>query len=550
MVIKKKHISIIVLVFIIVLVLVFPVRMWLTPAASYCGVNLMFCYDGETWNGGIDEFYEDDIVLDWQIDTYGYDYWIHNWLMYIRIQDPGGSAHSDTFYGSGILDPDTITYFTTDFGEIYDMEGEWTMYAATLEGDLYDADGNLIEEGEVVDHIGESIPVWVHYNLEIDYSVSAAPNSVEEGEPVTLSYDTTNTGDSCAAHIIEAWCDKNENDRYDTGEKTLLGVWDEEIPVGSGLTGFTSQELYLSDCIPGTTTVNICWHIHVYEIQPNCGTIWNHFYDYWEDDYIAIEIVNDPPYTPGDPYPTNGQTSIPLSGALLSWSGGDPDGDSVTYYVYFDTNTYPTTLVSTQVDDTNWNTGGLAEDTVYYWRIEASDGIETTYGPTWLFTTGDELPNQPPVITEDSGNVNVMMNQQVTLWVKATDDFGVTSATISIDGATPVAMSYDTFDFRWEYTYIAPSEGSPTISYVMTVYDDEMLSDSVSRQINIDYTQEPSIIDKIIQLIMENWVLVGAGIGCAFVLLLMSRRRPPSSQIIYQPPMQPQPPIQPGSGYI
>jgi len=536
---KKKTIVLLILVAIIVLVLAFPVRMWLTPAASYCGINLMFCYDGETWNGGIDEFYEDDIVLDWIIDTYGYEYWIHNWHMYIRIQDPDGSAHSDTFYGDGILDPDTVTYFTTDFNEIYDIEGEWTIYAATLQGDLYDGDGNLIEEGEVVDHIGENIPVWVHYNIEFDTDFSTAPDSIEEGESVTLTYDTENTGDSCVTHIIETWCDKDEDRVIDSDEKSLVAIYEDYIPVGSGLTGFSSKELYLSDCIPGTTTVNVCWHLHVYQTDyETCGTIWNHFYDYWENEYIAIEIVNDPPNTPSNPSPANGQVSVSISGATLSWTGGDPDGDSVNYYVYFDTNSYPTTLVSTQTDDTTYDTGGLDEDTVYYWRVEASDGIETTYGPTWLFTTGDTLPNQPPEITEDSGNVNINMNQQVTLWVKATDDFGVTSATISIDGSTPTAMSYNTFEFRWEYTYIAPSEGSPTISYVMTVFDDGMLSDSVSRQINIDYNQEQSIIDKIIQYIMENYLIVGGAIGFLAIVLFLSRRKPPMQQIVYPPPVQ------------
>jgi len=43
-------------------------------------------------------------------------------------------------------------------------------------------------------------------------------------------------------------------------------------------------------------------------------------------------IPNNPPYEPSNPIPPNG--SINVIPGCLEWTGGDPDGDTVTYDVY------------------------------------------------------------------------------------------------------------------------------------------------------------------------------------------------------------------------
>ena len=46
--------------------------------------------------------------------------------------------------------------------------------------------------------------------------------------------------------------------------------------------------------------------------------------------------VNDPPNVPDDPSPANAVVDINPAGAVLSWTGGDPDPEnSVSYDVYF-----------------------------------------------------------------------------------------------------------------------------------------------------------------------------------------------------------------------
>lgn len=98
--------------------------------------------------------------------------------------------------------------------------------------------------------------------------------------------------------------------------------------------------------------------------------------------------TNQPPSIPSGPSPANGSTNQSLA-LDLNWTGGDPDGDSVTYDVYFEANdSSPDTLVSNDQVGTIYDPGTLSASTHYYWQIEARDGHGvTTLGPVWNFTT-------------------------------------------------------------------------------------------------------------------------------------------------------------------
>jgi hypothetical protein len=83
--------------------------------------------------------------------------------------------------------------------------------------------------------------------------------------------------------------------------------------------------------------------------------------------------------------PINGATGVSLT-STLSWQGGDPDGDPVTYAVAFGIDDPPPIVVS-GVAVTSYDPGPLEAGTAYYWVITASDGISTTVGQVWRFTT-------------------------------------------------------------------------------------------------------------------------------------------------------------------
>ena len=86
--------------------------------------------------------------------------------------------------------------------------------------------------------------------------------------------------------------------------------------------------------------------------------------------------------------------------------------------------------------------------------------------------------NKDPEIQYDSGSVSVGTGDTVTLYVNATDNIDVTSANVSIDSGTGVAMTYDVVDERWEYDYTAPLNDDSDHTYTLTVYDAEINSDS------------------------------------------------------------------------
>jgi hypothetical protein len=72
---------------------------------------------------------------------------------------------------------------------------------------------------------------------------------------------------------------------------------------------------------------------------------------------------------------------------VLSWTGGDPDrDDKVSYDVIMGTQPTPSIKVATTTG-TSHQVFGLDPGVTYYWRVLASDGKATFFGPVWRFTT-------------------------------------------------------------------------------------------------------------------------------------------------------------------
>jgi hypothetical protein len=100
--------------------------------------------------------------------------------------------------------------------------------------------------------------------------------------------------------------------------------------------------------------------------------------------------ANTAPQTPSTPTPAEGATDQAVT-ADLSWTGGDPDGDAVTYDVYLDTSDPPVTQVCNDVSAEACDPGTLSYDTVYSWTVVATDEHgATTVGPVWSFATEPE----------------------------------------------------------------------------------------------------------------------------------------------------------------
>lgn len=87
---------------------------------------------------------------------------------------------------------------------------------------------------------------------------------------------------------------------------------------------------------------------------------------------------------------------------VLSWNASDPDGDSLSYDVYFGNTSSPSLVSGDQSantydpSDAPGGCGGeLCVGETYYWRVDTKDGVNTTTGVLWNFTVENTPPPAP-----------------------------------------------------------------------------------------------------------------------------------------------------------
>jgi|GEM_PF-1706874 len=104
-----------------------------------------------------------------------------------------------------------------------------------------------------------------------------------------------------------------------------------------------------------------------------------------------LTTSNHPPNIPSHPAPGNGTTNVQRN-AHLNWAGGDPDGNLVTYDLYFGITNPPPKIISNQ-SSTSYTPGLMKNLTTYYWTIIAWDAHgASTQGPLWNFLTTQPSP--------------------------------------------------------------------------------------------------------------------------------------------------------------
>lgn len=130
------------------------------------------------------------------------------------------------------------------------------------------------------------------------------------------------------------------------------------------------------------------WRVEACDRYGGCtmGPIWR----------FTTSATNQAPDPVTDPSPSNDAVNQPLS-VLLAWEPNDPDGDSLSYDVYFGPDENPP-LVASAVGAASYSVSSLENHTVYYWRIVSHDdhGHETS-GPIWMFTTLHTIGHIVPV---------------------------------------------------------------------------------------------------------------------------------------------------------
>jgi len=109
------------------------------------------------------------------------------------------------------------------------------------------------------------------------------------------------------------------------------------------------------------------------------------WYTHWVNSGTATFTCGGGGTLPGqasNPAPGNGATSVGTT-TDLSWTAGS---GAASHNVYFGT-TNPPQSRGNQAG-TTYDTGTMADNTAYYWRIDEVNGTGTTTGNIWSFTTG------------------------------------------------------------------------------------------------------------------------------------------------------------------
>jgi hypothetical protein len=136
--------------------------------------------------------------------------------------------------------------------------------------------------------------------------------------------------------------------------------------------------------------------------------------------------------------PDDGETECTIS-EVLHWECSDPDGDDLTYDVYFG-NSDPPPSVSTGQTEESYNPGTLAYSTTYYWQIEAEDpDSETSTSAVWSFTTMDEPTETVTVPGTPSGPASGEVAQSLS--------YSTTGSTNSLGHSVEYRFDWDDGSF-------------------------------------------------------------------------------------------------------
>ena len=237
----------------------------------------------------------------------------------------------------------------------------------------------------------------------------------------------------------------------------------------SKLSKFTSFVIDTNDLVDsryeydfsGSDTCEYFWRV---KVKYKTYQIWSEWSDVWSF-VICPGTGNNPPVTPYNPSPADSALDISVN-PILSWMSGDPDGDVVTYTIYFgkdstfpdppftvvDASGAPLTTVLYEL------TNSLDYGEKYYWKVEAQDNFAMSAGPIWRFTTS-LVPNDPP---------NTPLTPTGPSVVYADDECTFTTSTTDPEGDSVSYLFNFGDEVQSDWTPLVPSGNSGSASHIYT----------------------------------------------------------------------------------
>ena len=177
-----------------------------------------------------------------------------------------------------------------------------------------------------------------------------------------------------SGEVLFSWQGSSDTDSYDL---KIVNLNTNGVTNRNNLTG-TDKGVPLLKGIPYS------WQI----TSKNSGTKIT-FSDTWKFYLAGDGIANYAPFPATAEAPVPGSTVVPESGnVVISWSGSDPDDDALTYTLYIDT-VDGLQEPAASLTDLSEATAEVAvePETVYYWRVITSDGVNTSSSLVYSFRT-------------------------------------------------------------------------------------------------------------------------------------------------------------------
>jgi len=162
-----------------------------------------------------------------------------------------------------------------------------------------------------------------------------------------------------------------------------------------------------------------------------------------------------PPSAPNLVSPANGAQDQSPSGVTLQWQAPATGTPPFTYNVHFGIAPNPPEVVN-GVSALGWATGALAENTTYYWFIEAVNAAGTAQSAQWQFDTGETQTNAQIYIQQVDGE---------TALVKATEFFTIVDPVSIVFSAATVPSAALTVNPNLD---MVSSSGGSVITFMKT----------------------------------------------------------------------------------
>jgi chitodextrinase len=161
---------------------------------------------------------------------------------------------------------------------------------------------------------------------------------------------------------------------------------------------------------------------------------------------LSLEILNNPPNAPSNPKPSNGANNVD-NNKKLSWSCSDPDGDPLSYDVYFGNITSPPLVSSGQTAKSYDPPGAMVYGGTYYWQIVAHDDKgASTSGAEWSFSVETSEPPQPP-----PGPPGPPSNIAPNAVAKVDDPVGFVGQEFNFDGTDSSDPDGTITNYSWDF---------------------------------------------------------------------------------------------------